>query len=96
MKYPKQLNVPAWEEWLDFRKKQKMKAYKTDRPIKALLKITLDLDEQREIIEQSMNNCWQGLFPVKKVRAETRKERNIQEAKRALCLVATNPLLKHS
>lgn len=95
MNYPAELNIEAWEEWLAFRKAHKFKAYKTDRPIKALLKLTTDYDEQRAIIEQSMDNCWQGLFPVKRKQISERKERNIEAVKEAVCLSQANPLLKH-
>lgn len=61
---PEGLNVIAWRQWLDFRKKAKFKAYKTDSAMKKLAKMG-SLDEQMKIVQQSIDNEYQGLFELK-------------------------------
>ena len=70
------LNVEAWKSWIDYKKEIKSK-YKTKngemQQIKELLKISgNDKDLQRQIILQSINKEWKGLFPLKK--AEEKKQ----------------------
>ena len=62
--YPMQLNVYAWELWVAFRKTAKFKAYKSDAPMKKLIKMG-DGDEQLLIVQQSIDNEYQGLFALK-------------------------------
>ena len=64
--YPDELNVEAWNLWLDFRKKAKFKKYKTDSTMKKLAKMG-SYDEQLLIVKQSIDNEYQGLFPVNQV-----------------------------
>lgn len=69
--YPPGLNVAAWDEWKQYRKDLKIKAYApTPRSegaaITNLLKLSGgDLQKQAEIIRQSMVNSWHGLFEIK-------------------------------
>lgn len=69
--YPEGLNVSAWEEWKQYRRDLKIKAYApTPRSegaaITNLLKLSGgDLQVQVEIIKQSMANSWHGLFELK-------------------------------
>ena len=69
--YPQELNVHAWEEWKQYRRDLKIKAYApTPRSegaaITNLLKLSGgDLQAQAEIIKQSMANSWHGLFELK-------------------------------
>ena len=63
--YPEGLNVLAWEAWIEFRKKAKFKKYKTDSAMKKLAQMGTH-EEQSLIVQQSMDNEYQGLFPLKK------------------------------
>ncbi len=69
--YPEGLNVGAWEEWKQYRRDLKIKAYApTPRSegaaITNLLKLSGgDLQTQAEIIKKSMANSWHGLFELK-------------------------------
>lgn len=64
----------ALREYIAFRKK--IKKPMTDRAIqlavKKLQKMSSDIDEQIAIIEQSILNGWQGLFPLKADKEEKR------------------------
>ena len=62
--YPENLNTGAWAMWLDFRKKAKFKSYKTDSAAKKLSKMG-SFDEQTLIVQQSIDNEYQGLFALK-------------------------------
>ncbi len=67
--YPDELNFEAWDLWKEFRKEQFRTKYK---PIgeKAAVKKILNLsngdkDIQAQIIQQSIENGWRGLFELK-------------------------------
>lgn len=61
---PDNLNILAWEAWIDFRKQTKCKKYKSDAPMKKLAKMG-NYDDQMLIVQQSIDNEYQGLFPLK-------------------------------
>lgn len=61
---PDGLNVAAWESWVEFRKKAKLKKYKTDAAMKKLAKMG-NFDEQALIVQNSIDLEYQGLFPLK-------------------------------
>lgn len=69
--YPAELNTQAWEEWKQYRREMKIKAYKpTPRSegaaINNLIKMSGgDHAIQAAIIQQSMANGYQGLFELK-------------------------------
>lgn len=69
--YPANLNVTAWEEWKQYRREMKMKAYAaTPRSEGAAITNLINLSGgdsacQELIIRQSMANGWQGLFELK-------------------------------
>ena len=59
----------AWEEWLQERKERKLKKY-TDRGLKAAITHLISIANEDEetavkIINQSIAQGWQGLFPLK-------------------------------
>ncbi|WP_336432259.1 hypothetical protein [Providencia rettgeri] len=69
--YPNELNLEAWEEWMQYRKELKLTAYdKSERSLKAAITKLLNLsggnkDTQARIVFQSISNGWQGLFALK-------------------------------
>ena len=76
--YPFELNLDAWKLWKEFRRKEFRTSYKTlgeNAAIKKLLRLS-DGNKyvQAEIIQQSMENSWKGLFAVK-----SEKKRKVQE-----------------
>ena len=76
--YPFELNLEAWKLWKEFRRKEFRTSYKTlgeNAAIKKLLRLSDgNKDVQAEIIQQSMENSWKGLFAVK-----SEKKRKVQE-----------------
>ena len=76
--YPFELNLDAWKLWKEFRRKEFRTSYKTlgeNAAIKKLLRLSNgNKDVQAEIIQQSMENSWKGLFAVK-----SEKKRKVQE-----------------
>ena len=62
--YPLNLNLEAWSKWLSFRKLAKFKSYKSSAPEKELANMGTP-DEQMLIVQQSIDNEYQGLFPIK-------------------------------
>lgn len=67
--YPKELNMDAWLEWCNFRKKEYRLNYKDlgeKKAIAQLLKLSCgDKEKQQQIVDQSMANGWKGLFSIK-------------------------------
>jgi len=61
---PQWLNKEAWAEWMQFRKEIKKKLVKTtiSRQLKFLEK---HKENHVAILEQSIQNGWQGLFDIK-------------------------------
>ena len=62
--YPDNLNVGAWDLWISFRKKAGFKKYKSDATMKKLAKMG-DANQQFLIVQQSIDNEYQGLFALK-------------------------------
>jgi hypothetical protein len=62
--YPDNLNIGAWDLWIQFRSKAKFKKYKSDAPMKKLAKMGTQ-NEQYLIVQQSIDNEYQGLFAIK-------------------------------
>lgn len=66
IKYPDGLNALAWEEYLVYRKEARFKRL-TERGKAKQITFLLQYDEtiQRHIIDTTIANGWQGLFPPK-------------------------------
>ena len=62
--YPDNLNIAAWQKWVAFRKKVKFKAYKTNATMKKLAKMGSH-DDQMQIVQNSIDDQYQGLFALK-------------------------------
>lgn len=62
--FPDNLHMYAWQEWIAFRKKAGFKKYKTDATMKKLAKMGSP-EEQQLIVQQSIDNEYQGLFALK-------------------------------
>lgn len=76
--YPQSLNLTAWAAWLDYRRKVLKKPYKSERgervAIFKLIKISRgDLVAQQKIVDQSIDEEWQGLFALKSPNQATAK-----------------------
>ena len=76
--YPFELNLDAWEVWKAFRKEQFRSTYKPlgdAAAISKLLRISNNNKEhQAQIIQQSIENGWKGLFELK-----TEKQTKVQK-----------------
>lgn len=72
------------KEFIKMRKsiKKPLTEYGLELIIKKLNKMSVNVDEQVQILEQSIENCWQGLFEVKK--KETKQESDFERARRRL------------
>lgn len=65
--YPPMLNVSAWENYLAYRREAKFKKLKPT-PAKKLMDWLItqgDEEIQKNIVEQTIRNQWQGLFELK-------------------------------
>lgn len=71
----KGLCLGVWQEWVTYRR-EIGKPLKTVRPAYALVKLAGEdnLETQRAIIRQSMENEWVGLFPLKGNGPQTRSQ----------------------
>jgi predicted transcriptional regulator len=76
--YPFELNLEAWNLWKEFRKEQFRTTYKKlgeAAAISKLLRISNNNKEnQAQIIQQSIENGWKGLFELK-----TEKQTKVQK-----------------
>lgn len=73
MTLPESINPHSWLEWVEYRRKEKRKKVTeaaANKQLKLLSKHSFDV--QSEIIETSIMNDYQGLFPPK-VQHETRR-----------------------
>lgn len=73
---PDWIPKPQWDAWVEMRKVTLRKPLKTDRAIELSIK---KLEEFRAegmdigaVLDQSTENSWVGLFPVRERRAEAR------------------------
>ena len=76
IEYPEDLNQEAWNHWLSYRKEQFRSNYKPiseKAAIKKLLKIAPTYEEQSNVIIQSIENSWRGLFPLKNNQSKLKK-----------------------
>ena len=64
---PENINVTAWDEWVEYRRVEKKKPI-TKAAAKKQFNLLLrhSLDEQQAIIDNSIQNDYQGLFPVRR------------------------------
>jgi hypothetical protein len=76
--YPFELNLDAWNLWKEFRKEQFRTTYKPlgeAAAVSKLLRISNNNKEhQAQIIQQSIENGWKGLFELK-----TEKQTKVQK-----------------
>jgi hypothetical protein len=76
------LPVPAWQEWLDHRKRRRWPCDSTTLTKQLNLLKRFGTQEQQEIIDASINSGWQGLFAPKGGAVQTTKyERNMARLK---------------
>lgn len=61
---PSNLNVEAWHRWVEYRK-QIRKAIQPASTLAAQRKLAAFGPDQAAVVEQSIANGWQGLFPLK-------------------------------
>ena len=64
---PPGINLKAWDEWAEYRRSEKKRPI-TKAAAKKQFNLLLrhSLDEQQAIIDNSIQNDYQGLFPVRK------------------------------
>ena len=77
------VNAEAWAEWINWRRTEKKIPVgdKAERLQQKML-AGFDHDQQRQIIEHSIMNSYQGLFPLKTGRAaqaSSTRHRTLQE-----------------
>lgn len=82
------LNEEAWNRWIAYKRKMR-KAYRTEFAIERAQKKLAGFGEyQMQVVERSMENEWQGLFPLpkgeiaaleKKKRDDSKRIRNLAE-----------------
>lgn len=75
--------ISKWQEWLQYRKERRLAAY-TPTGLKAtftrLKRISIDDPKiAMQIIDQSLENGWQGLFELKPVFNGAAHQRNTQK-----------------
>lgn len=64
--------------------KKPITGYGLELILKQLNKITPNIDEQIAIVQQSITNSWQGVFPLKADKQENKKETDLQRAYKRL------------
>jgi len=65
--YPKELNEKAWESYIDYRKKVKLKKLQPVSEEKQIEKLISfgGYEIQEQCINETISNGWQGIFPPK-------------------------------
>jgi len=66
-KYPKELNISAWNEYIEYRKESKIRKLTVKGEEKQIEKIIGfgDYEIQQQCINETIANGWQGIFPPK-------------------------------
>ena len=64
---PNCIDISKWEEWKNYKKEKKQKLTKStaEKQLQNLQKWHLEGQDPNEIIDKSISNGWQGLFPLK-------------------------------
>lgn len=70
---PQNINKEAWSDWEQYRKEIKKKISQTTAKKQFAFLQKYNFEEQRQIIDSSIQNSWQGLFEPKKNRYPTKK-----------------------
>ena len=67
---PKELNTKAWQDYLDYRKEQKLRKLR-DMSIKRITNwlSCYEVETQADIIDTTIRNGWIGLFPPRDKKA---------------------------
>lgn len=58
------LDEAAWDTWLDYRKQIRHPLFPVSHPL-ARRKLQRFGDKQMAVVEQSIENGWRGLFPLR-------------------------------
>lgn len=66
-------------EFVKMRKsiKKPLTAYGLELTLKNLNKLSANIDEQVSILEQSITNCWQGVFALKETKKELKQDKEV-------------------
>ena len=74
--YPDWLNIDLWNDFKEHRKglKPKMTERAEQLAIKKLKRLMDEGNDQRELIEQTIENGWKSFFPVKQRRKSLKQE----------------------
>jgi len=65
--YPTELNIDAWNEYIEYRKESKIRKLTLkgeDKQIEKIIRFG-GYDTQQQVINETIANGWQGLFPPK-------------------------------
>jgi len=73
------INQDAWSEWTDYRKSKRKPVSEAARRKQWKLLSLYGYDEQQRIIDVSIMNDWQGLFPGRQQPAKTSTRANSLE-----------------
>lgn len=86
---PDGINSPAWDEWIKFRKSKKKPVSQEAAKKQFKLLTDYDLNTQQQIINQSIQNDYQGLFEPKGG-SNAKNTNNNRQDQNALVRAATN------
>lgn len=75
---PSNLNVEAWHRWEQYRKQIRKPIHPASKP-SAQRKLAGFGTDQAAVVEQSIANTWQGLFPLKTVQRQPSEEPQSRE-----------------
>jgi hypothetical protein len=78
-KEPSGLDLDAWTEWLNYRRSIKRPVKQASIPA-AQKKLAAFGADQRAVVEQSIANSWQGLFPLR----DQPKKNDAEQARRVM------------
>ena len=69
MEYPAKLNKESWESYIQYRKEMRLRKLK-DMSIVRITKwlANYEMETQADIVDTTIRNGWQGLFPPKDVK----------------------------
>jgi len=94
--FPEKLNLPFWENYIEYRKQNKKKKLKSESESLLILWLIKqgDYEKQQKIIEQTIRNGWTGLFEIKGVENGTYQKSRAQRVNETFDKLATEAI-KH-
>ena len=100
MTTPDTLNADAWNEWIDYRVDKRKPVTQVSAKKQVAMLAGYSFETQQQMVDASIANGWQGLFPIKvngnqlSAAAKTQRDIDLMQGSRLLAEAAMRRALK--